>query len=89
MTDVMVMQICKQALIVALELSLPILVLTLAAGLAMSIFQSVTQVQEFTLTFIPKVLAAILAFAVFGPWMLRIYMDFASQLFINLSTYVK
>jgi len=89
MTDVMVMQICKQALIVTLEISLPIILLCLGAGLTMSIFQSVTQVQEFTLTFIPKILAAILAFALFGPWMLRTYIDFASNIFINLSSYIK
>ncbi len=89
MTDVMVMGVCKQALIVALELALPVLSMTLVAGLAMSIFQSVTQVQEFTLTFIPKILAAILSFALFGPWMLQLYMDFASSLFTNLPNYIK
>jgi flagellar biosynthesis protein FliQ len=89
MNDSIAMEIAKSALLLTLKLALPVLVFSLVSGLAVSIFQAVTQIQEFTLTFIPKVLATILALAIFGPWMLHSLVDFASNLFINLPYYIK
>jgi flagellar biosynthesis protein FliQ len=58
------------ALIVSLKIALPILLVALLVGFAISIFQAVTQIQEMTLTFIPKILAMVLVLIVAGPWML-------------------
>ncbi len=89
MTDSMAMEVGKNALMLTLQVALPVLLFSLVAGLAISIMQAVTQIQEFTLTFIPKVLATMLALALFGPWMLHKIIDFTANLFINLPSYLK
>lgn len=62
----------------------PILALTMAVGLTVSILQVVTQVQEMSLTFVPKLLAAGIAMLVFGSWMLRQLMQFAISLWSSI-----
>lgn len=62
----------------------PVLGVTLAVGLFISIVQVITQVQEMSLTFIPKIVAAVVALVVFGPWMLRKLMLYASDLIRNI-----
>jgi len=73
---------------VALEVAAPVLVLALVAGLVVSVFQAVTQIQEMTLALVPKVLAVIVALVVFGPWMMRTLVEFTRELFTNLPNYV-
>jgi flagellar biosynthetic protein FliQ len=63
---------------------LPVLGLTMLVGLVISILQVVTQVQEMSLTFVPKLLTAGVAIVVFGPWMLRTLCQFAVQLWSNI-----
>lgn len=89
MTDSLAMEIGKNALVITMEIALPVLLFSLVAGLVISILQAVTQIQEFTLTFIPKVLATMLALALFGPWMLHKVVDFTANLLINLPNYLK
>ena len=74
----------KQALILVLLLSAPMLLLGLAVGVLISILQSVTQIQEMTLTFVPKIVATVLAIIFFGPWMLRLLMSFSMQILSRL-----
>ena len=74
-------QIARQAMIITLLLSAPMLILGLLVGLIISIFQAVTQVNETTLTFIPKIIAIMLAFILFLPWLLRTIMDFTIWIF--------
>lgn len=81
--------LASRALWVTLLVSGPILGLGLAVGVAVSIFQAVTQIQEMTLTFIPKIVAIFLAILIFGKWMMLILLNFTSNLWINLSNYVK
>lgn len=71
----------KQAMLVTLLLAGPMLALGLLVGLVISILQSVTQIQEMTLTFVPKILVTLLAMVFFGPWMLQLLMSFSTQLF--------
>lgn len=66
-----------------LQIALPILMAGLVAGVLVSIFQAVTQIQEFTLTFVPKLIAVIGALVVFGPWMLGALMDFFVRMFTH------
>jgi flagellar biosynthetic protein FliQ len=84
----MVLQIAQNALLVALKVSAPILGLSLLAGLLVSIFQAATQIQETSLTFIPKILAMAGALIAFGPWMLQTVLTFSRQLLIDLPRYV-
>lgn len=79
-----VLDLGKQALILVLILSAPMLLLGLAVGVIISILQSVTQIQEMTLTFVPKIIATVLALIFFGPWMLRLLIGFTIQLYSRL-----
>lgn len=74
-----VLDLGRQAIQVAVQISLPVLGLTLLAGLLVAIFQAVTQVQEMTLTYIPKILAVLLAFALFGSWMMNTIVGFTAH----------
>ena len=76
MTEKEVFEIGRSMLLVAMKLSLPVLLSGLVAGVVVSVFQSVTQIQEFTLTFVPKLTAVVVALAVCGHWMLTTMVDF-------------
>lgn len=89
MNDATVMQIAQQGLLVALQVSAPILGLSLAVGLVVSVFQAATQIQEATLSFVPKILVLAVALVVFGPWMLRTTMSFTSRLLIGLPGFIR
>ncbi len=84
MTPESALDIGKQALLLVLLLSAPILVLGLVVGVVISILQSVTQIQEMTLTFVPKIIVTVLAMIFFGPWMLRMLMSYSVQLLSRL-----
>ncbi len=70
-------------------LALPMLLAGLVVGLIVSIFQAATQINEMTMTFIPKILAVGLALLIFFPWMLQIMIDFVRNLFINIPNYIR
>ena len=75
------MRLLSEMLLAATKLAAPVLVVTLVVGLAISVLQVVTQVQEMTLTFVPKVIAVVLVCVVMGSWMLAVAVDFATRLF--------
>jgi len=79
----------REALLTVLIIASPLLGLALITGVIISIFQAVTQIQEMTLTFVPKIIAVLLATIIFAPWMLRIIINFTSTLFMNLPNYMK
>lgn len=89
MTQNDILEAGRNALFTALKLSLPILLFGLVAGVMVSIFQSVTQIQEFTLTFVPKLLAVVLALAIFGPWMLTTMVHFITYTFNHMPPVVR
>ncbi|MEO8542333.1 MAG: flagellar biosynthesis protein FliQ [Betaproteobacteria bacterium] len=72
----MVLTMGQDALLTLLMVAAPILGVVLVVGLIISLFQAITQINEATLTFIPKLIAAMLAMAIAGPWMLSILVDF-------------
>ena len=84
-----VINIAQNALLVTLYVSAPLLGLSLLVGLVVSIFQATTQIQEQTLSFIPKILAVIVAIAVFGSWMLRVLMEYTNNLYQNINQYIR
>jgi flagellar biosynthetic protein FliQ len=89
MTVEFIVPIIRQALMVALMAASPVLITGLAVGLAVSIFQAVSQVHEMTLTFIPKIVAIFLAMMIFGPWIVRIVLEFTVHIFTNLPEYAR
>ncbi len=85
MTQSQIIEIGTRAMWVTLELALPVLGVALVVGLLVSIFQAVTQLQEPTLTFIPKVLAVVLVIVLAGPWMLNTLIGFTTQLWSGIA----
>lgn len=81
MTPDNVMSLGQQALMITLLLSAPLLLTALVIGLLVSIFQAATQINEMTLSFIPKLLGMFLALVVAGPWMLNLMLDYMRELF--------
>lgn len=80
-TDTTVMHLALQVMLVCLKLSAPILLTALVIGFAISLFQSITQIQEFTLAFVPKVVGIGLVLLISGNWMLHTLIAFTQKLF--------
>ena len=78
-----------EAIQTAMLLAGPMLLVGLAVGIMVSIFQAATQINEMTLVFVPKMLGVALALLIFFPWMLRIIIDFSHKLFVNLPMYIR
>jgi len=89
MTQEMFLDQALKAILVMAILGGPSLLLSLMVGLTISIFQAVTQINEATLTFIPKIAAAAIALVLLGPWMLQNLMDYTSSILINLPRFAK
>jgi flagellar biosynthesis protein FliQ len=83
-TDTAIIEIALQTMLVALKLSAPILVTSLVIGFAVSLFQSVTQIQEVTLSFVPKVIGVGVALLLCGNWMMHTLVSFTQDLFAAL-----
>ena len=84
MSQEQVLEIARQALMTALMVSAPILLVSLAVGVVISLFQAMTQINEVTLAFVPKILAVFAVFAIAGPWMLSVMTEFATRLLTNM-----
>ena len=88
MNELVIMAIVKKALITGVTVGGPILIISLVVGLIISIFQATTQIQEQTLTFVPKLIAIILVLVLGGPWMLNKLVMLTNELFQSISTIV-
>ena len=80
MTPETVMELAYRGMQMALMLAAPMLIAALAIGLLVSLFQAATQINEMTLSFIPKLLAIAAAIAIAGPWMIRLIVDYTREL---------
>ena len=89
MTVETVIALGRSALELTLALAGPVLLFGLVAGLVVSVFQALTQINEITLTFIPKIAATVAALVLFGPWMLARLVTFTTTLFQSLPAYVR
>jgi len=88
MTPDTVVSIVRQALEVAMLTAGPLLIASLVTGLLVSIFQAATQINEMTLTFIPKLVVMFLVLVVLGPWMLSMIVDYVVRLYGSIPTLV-
>jgi len=87
MTPETVMTLAHQAMVVALLLAAPLLVVSLVIGLVVSLFQAATQINESTLTFIPKLIAIAITLVIAGPWMLTTMLDYMHHMFASIPQY--
>lgn len=85
----MVLDLAREALMVALMLAGPLLGVAMTVGLAVSVIQAVTSIQEQTLTFVPKLLAVGLTFLVLLSWMLQVIMKFTTEILVGLPDLVR
>jgi flagellar biosynthetic protein FliQ len=83
------MDLARESIILIFKLSGPILLLGLIVGVVVSMFQAATQIQEASLSFIPKLIVVFLSILIFGSWMIRVLTDFSSHIFGNLHTLVR
>ncbi|MBR3121566.1 flagellar biosynthesis protein FliQ [Oceanobacillus profundus] len=88
MSSEFVLTLAEQGVYTILLVTGPLLILALAVGLLVSIFQATTQIQEQTLAFIPKIVAVFIGLIFFGPWMLTTMVEFASSIFQNINQFV-
>jgi len=85
-TDSSILEIGKNALMTTLLVSAPMLGFGLVVGLLVSMFQAATQINEMTLSFVPKILAIFLALGLFGPWMITNMLEYTITLFNSMAT---
>ncbi len=86
MTQGEVLAVFQEALLVAMKISAPLLIASIAIGLVVAIFQAVTQIHEQTLTFVPKVLVIALMLIVLGSWMMTMMSDLINHVFSLMVT---
>ena len=89
MNDEMVISIGAEAIKTTLYLAGPLLAAAMIVGLIVSVFQAVTQINESTLTFIPKMVAVLLVLTVMSPWMLEVLQNYASDIIGNANNWVR
>lgn len=88
MTPESVMALGVEAMKIALALAAPLLLAALVSGLIVSLLQAATQINEMTLSFIPKILAVFTTLVIAGPWMLSLILDYMRNLFTSLPTLI-
>ena len=88
MTEGMVLDIVREALYNVIICSAPVLLISLVVGLVISIFQTVTSIQEQTLTFVPKILSVFVGIIIFGSWIANNLTGFMNNLWSNFSLYI-
>jgi flagellar biosynthetic protein FliQ len=84
----LVISLAISAMELALKVALPLLLVGLGVGLVVSVFQAVTQIQEQTLTFIPKILATVVVMVVLGPWMLDQLLAYTRDLWLSIPDFI-
>ena len=88
MNSEFVLGLAEKGVMTILLVAGPLLILALAVGLLVSIFQATTQIQEQTLAFIPKIVAVLVGIVFFGPWMLSKMIEFTVEVYQNLNQFV-
>lgn len=88
MTQEVVMDIARETLYTVIISAAPLLLISLVVGLVLSIFQTVTSIQEQTLTFVPKILSVFIGLMIFGSWILTNIVEFMNNLWSNFSVYL-
>ena len=88
MSQEMVISIAEKGVLTVLVISGPLLIIALAVGLIISIFQATTQIQEQTLAFVPKIVAVLVGLVFFGSWMLSHMLSYTKDIFSNLTRFI-
>lgn len=84
MEQEVIITIVQNVFVLILELSTPVLLVSVVVGLIVSVFQTITQIQESTLTFVPKILAGVITLIILLPWMLNVFISSVNELFNSI-----
>lgn len=84
MNQEVVVTMMQNIFVLILELSAPVLIVSVVVGLMVSIFQTITQIQESTLTFVPKIVAGVVTLIILLPWMLNVFVSSVNDLFESI-----
>lgn len=88
MNNVDMLKLAQDAIRTVLFVAAPMLIISLTVGLIVSVIQAVTQIQEATLAFVPKIIAVFLSMLFFGPWIINVVTEFTSDLLANINLYI-
>lgn len=88
MEQEIVITIMQKVFVLILELSAPILLVSVVVGLMVSVFQTITQIQEATLTFVPKIIAGVLTLIILMPWMMNLFISSVNELFDSIRSLI-
>ncbi|MCQ2790088.1 MAG: flagellar biosynthesis protein FliQ [bacterium] len=81
MSQDLVIELMQNVFMLILELSAPVMIVSIVVGLIVSIFQTITQIQESTLTFVPKIIAGVFTIIILMPWMLNVFVSSVKEMF--------
>ena len=84
-----VIDVMRNAILMIMKVSAPLLLMALVVGLAVSIFQTTTSIQEQTLAFVPKIVAVFLALIIFGPWMMKTLIEFINSVYRSFNMFLR
>lgn len=84
-----ILKLAQDSIKIVLMIASPMLIFSLLIGLIVSIIQAVTQIQEATLSFVPKIVAVFLSLILFGPWILQVITEFTTSLLTNVNFYIR
>lgn len=84
MEQEIIVTIMQKVFVLILELSAPVLIVSVVVGLLVSVFQTITQIQESTLTFVPKIIAGVVTIVILMPWMLNVFISSVHELFDSI-----
>lgn len=89
MSSDLILSLGQKALEMAILLAMPVLLATFLVGLVVSVFQAATQIQEMTLAYIPKIVAAMLTIFLLGGWMIGKLVDFTKEILVNIPLWIR
>ncbi|WP_026485906.1 flagellar biosynthesis protein FliQ [Caldanaerobius polysaccharolyticus] len=89
MDQAIVIDLARKAIYTALLIGGPIMLLSMLIGLIISVFQATTQIQEQSLTFIPKIAIVVIVLLIFGPWMMTVMTNYTQDLLLNIQRYIR
>jgi flagellar biosynthetic protein FliQ len=89
MTPETVIDVLRRALEMGALVAAPVILVSLVAGVAVSVLQATTQINDSTLVFVPKIVGVVVVLFLLGPWMLQVYIDFTRQTILNLHLLVR
>lgn len=88
MDQQVIITIMQKVFVLILELSAPILLVSVVVGLMVSVFQTITQIQESTLTFVPKIIAGVVTLIILMPWMMNLFISSVNELFDSIHSLI-